>query len=62
MRRARTLEDRYRRLLALYPPEHRARHGEEMLGVLMTAAVPGRRYPGRAESAALIGGAIWRAN
>jgi hypothetical protein len=33
-----------------------------MLGVLMTAAVPGRRYPGRAESAALIGGAIWRAN
>jgi hypothetical protein len=51
--RARTLEDRYRRLLALY----RAVHGEEMFGVLMTAA-PGQRSPGRAESAALVLGAI----
>ena len=58
MTRARTLEDRYRRLLALYPAEHRAVHGEEMLGVLMTAAAPGQRYPARAESAALVLGAI----
>lgn len=32
-----TRERRYRRLLALYPRDHRQRHGEEMLGVLMTA-------------------------
>ncbi|MFI9379903.1 hypothetical protein [Kutzneria sp. NPDC052558] len=30
-----TREKRYRRLLALYPRDHRERHGEEMLGVLL---------------------------
>lgn len=32
-----TEERRYRRLLALYPRDHRERHGEEMLGVLLAA-------------------------
>ena len=55
------LEGWYRRLLALYPAEHRAGHGEEMLGVLMTAASAGQHRPRLTESAALIGGAarIW---
>ncbi|NUW35071.1 hypothetical protein HTZ77_27105 [Nonomuraea sp. SMC257] len=39
------LERRYRRLLRLYPRDHRARHEEEMLGVLMETAEPGRRRP-----------------
>ena len=30
-------EKHYRRLLALYPRDHRERHGEEMLGVLLAA-------------------------
>lgn len=34
------LERHYRRLLALYPRDHRERHGDEMLGVLLAA---GRR-------------------
>jgi hypothetical protein len=61
MNAARELEGRYRRLLALYPAGHRARHEEEMLGVLMTAAPAGQRRPQLAESAALIRGAarIW---
>jgi hypothetical protein len=58
VRPARTLEDRYQRLLALYPAGHRAVHEEEMLGVLMTAAAPGQRRPRLSESAALIRGAI----
>ncbi len=58
MNAARGLEGRYRRLLALYPAEHRAEHEEEMLGVLMTAAPAGQRRPRLAESAALIGGAV----
>jgi hypothetical protein len=55
---ARGLEGRYRRLLALYPAEHRAGHEEEMLGVLMTAAPAGQNRPRLAESAALIRGAV----
>lgn len=40
------LERRYRRLLALYPGDHRREHAEEMLGVLLAAeAWP---HPGRA--------------
>ncbi|GAA4235228.1 hypothetical protein FHR32_006709 [Streptosporangium album] len=39
------LEARYRRLLACYPAEHRARHGEEMIGVMLAGAEPGRRHP-----------------
>ena len=48
------LEGGYRRLLALYPAEHRRAHEAEMLGVLMTGARAGQRHPGVAESADLI--------
>ena len=34
------LERRYRRLLALYPKDHRREHAEEMIGVLLAAAAP----------------------
>lgn len=37
---------------------HRRRHQDEMLGVLMTGAHAGQRWPGRAESADLIAGAL----
>jgi hypothetical protein len=33
------LEKRYRRLLALYPKDHRREHAEEMVGVLLAAAL-----------------------
>ncbi|GAA0990089.1 hypothetical protein GCM10009555_075290 [Acrocarpospora macrocephala] len=51
------LEARYRRLLRWYPQAHRAVHEEEMLGVLMAGAEPGRTRPKVAESADLIRGA-----
>lgn len=47
------LEIRYRRLLRWYP----AGHQEEMLGVVMAAAEPGRSRPSLAESADLLLGA-----
>ena len=31
------MEKRYRRLLALYPKDHRREHAEEMVGVLLAA-------------------------
>lgn len=52
------LEQRYRRLLRWYPAEHRARHDEEMLGVLMDNSESGQRRPGTAESANLIWGGL----
>ncbi|MBO2456156.1 hypothetical protein [Actinomadura violacea] len=52
-----TLEDRYRRLLALYPAAHREAHGPEMLSVLMSTARPGRNRPSPAETADLVLGA-----
>jgi hypothetical protein len=51
------LEIRYRRLLRWYPAAHRAVHQDEMLGVLMAGAEPGRSRPGMAESANLLLGA-----
>jgi hypothetical protein len=51
------LEIRYRRLLRWYPAEHRALHQDEMLGVLMAGAEPGRSRPRPAESADLLLGA-----
>ncbi|MGP4104037.1 hypothetical protein [Nonomuraea sp. KM90] len=39
------LEARYRRLLAAYPRDHRARHEEEMIGVLLAGARFGRTRP-----------------
>jgi hypothetical protein len=50
----RTQETWYRRLLRWYPAEHRALHQDEMLGVLMAGAEPGRNRPSLAESADLL--------
>ncbi|HUB39698.1 MAG TPA: hypothetical protein VMA72_12675 [Streptosporangiaceae bacterium] len=47
----------YRRLVRWYPADHRAVHQEEMLGVLMAGAKPGRSRPSLAESADLLLGA-----
>ncbi|MFI6317804.1 hypothetical protein ACIBG8_09820 [Nonomuraea sp. NPDC050556] len=52
------LEARYRRLLACYPRDHRARHEEEMIGVLLAGARPGRTRPRPAEAADLVWGAL----
>jgi hypothetical protein len=52
------LERRYRRLLRWYPQGHQARHGAEMLGVLLAAAGPAQERPRLRESANLIGGAL----
>lgn len=52
------LERRYRMLLACYPAGHRQAHAEEMLGALLAGARPGQRWPGLAESADLIWGAL----
>ena len=41
-RRAESREKRYRRLLALYPKDHRREHAEEMVGVLLAAAGDGQ--------------------
>lgn len=48
---------RYRRLLALYPRDHRDQHGEEMLDVLM-AARGDRRHPNWKDTADLLWGAF----
>jgi hypothetical protein len=58
MRPAGSLERGYRRLLRCYPEGHRDRHGDEMLGVLLSAARAGQRRPGLAESANLVAGAV----
>lgn len=42
------LEGRYRRLLRWYPADHRAAHEDEMIGVLLDDAEPGRERPGAA--------------
>jgi hypothetical protein len=47
------LERRYRRLLALFPRDHRDQHGEEMLAVLIADA-DDRARPGRRETADLL--------
>lgn len=54
----RPLEDRYRRLLALYPPSHRDRYEEEMLAVLLEGARPGQRRPGLTESLDLVASGV----
>ncbi|MGA4993022.1 hypothetical protein [Nonomuraea bangladeshensis] len=53
-----SLESRYRRLLAAYPRGHRARHEEEMLGVLLAGAGPGQTRPRPADVADLLWGAL----
>ncbi|GGN54880.1 hypothetical protein GCM10010112_05030 [Actinoplanes lobatus] len=49
-----TLEVRYRRLLRVYPSGHRAAYEEEMVGVLMSGAEPGRRFPSPADALDLL--------
>lgn len=53
-----TIEDRYRRLLAWYPVDHRAAHEQEMLDVLLSAVRPGQTRPSVADTADLLYGAI----
>ncbi|MEV4113392.1 hypothetical protein [Nonomuraea sp. NPDC049695] len=53
-----TLEDRYRRLLAWYPKEHRASYEEEMLAVLLVGAAPGRERSSVRETYDLLRGAF----
>lgn len=50
------LENRYRRLLGLYPRDHREQHGDEMLGVLIADAGD-RQRPGWRDTADLLWGA-----
>ncbi|MEV4571755.1 hypothetical protein AB0K16_00755 [Nonomuraea jabiensis] len=52
------LERRYRRLLAWYPKDHRARHEEEMLAVLLAASAPGRSRPAGREAFDLVRGGL----
>jgi hypothetical protein len=53
-----TIERRYRRLLGWYPAGHRRAHEDEMLGVLLSAAREGQRWPRPGEAANLIWGAL----
>ncbi|KAB2350110.1 hypothetical protein [Actinomadura rudentiformis] len=53
-----TIEDRYRRLLAWYPTDHRSAHEQEMLDVLLSAARPGQTRPSVADAADLLYGAV----
>ncbi|MEV4512040.1 hypothetical protein AB0K00_24115 [Dactylosporangium sp. NPDC049525] len=45
---------RYRKLLRAYPKAWRADRGDEMLGTLLDAAEPGRRWPSARESASIV--------
>jgi hypothetical protein len=53
-----SLEDRYRRLLAWYPRDHRAAHEDEMVGVLLASAAPGQTRPGLGDRADLLWGGL----
>jgi hypothetical protein len=48
------LERRYRRLLKIYPRDHRREYEEEMVGVLLADTAPGRRGPGFRDVADLV--------
>lgn len=52
-----SVAERYRRLLAWYPRDHRERHGEEMLSVLLAGAGE-RTRPSRGEAIDLLRGAL----
>ncbi|MEW2145414.1 hypothetical protein AB0869_21635 [Micromonospora vinacea] len=52
------LERRYRRLLAVYPWQHRRVYEDEMLAVLLAGARPGQRRPGAAEVRDLVGAGL----
>jgi hypothetical protein len=53
-----TLERRYRRLLRWYPSSFRNDNEDELLGVLMTDARDGQRWPSAAEAADMLRGAL----
>ncbi|SCL30923.1 hypothetical protein GA0070624_4169 [Micromonospora rhizosphaerae] len=55
---AEELERRYRRLLAVYPWEHRRTYEEEMLAVLLADTRPGQRRPGLGDALNLIGAGL----
>ncbi|MFD2762984.1 hypothetical protein [Micromonospora eburnea] len=52
------LARRYRRLLAVYPPEHRRAYEEEMLAVLLAGARPGQTRPSAGDAVNLIGAGL----
>jgi hypothetical protein len=52
------LEDRYRRLLRSYPADHRRSYEDEMLGVLLAAAEPGRTRPALRDAFDLVRGGL----
>jgi hypothetical protein len=51
MSASKTLERRYRRLLAFYPRAFRREHEQEILSVLLAGAAEGQRRPRLAEYA-----------
>lgn len=57
-RSADRLERRYRRLLAVYPWEHRRAYEEEMLAVLLAGVRPGQTRPGAGDTVNLIGAGL----
>jgi hypothetical protein len=54
------LARRYRWLMRAYPVDYRDRRGEEIVGLLLDAARPGRRWPTPAEAADLLFGGLRR--
>ena len=52
------LERRYRQLLTWYPAKHRHAYGEEMVGVLLASARPGKNRPDKGDILDLIGGGL----
>ncbi|MEU8181350.1 hypothetical protein AB0B85_00210 [Micromonospora sp. NPDC049044] len=52
------LERRYRRLLAVYPWEHRRVYEDEMMAVLLAEARPGQRRPAAADVRNLLGAGL----
>jgi len=54
------LERRYRRLLLAYPAEYRRERGDELVGILLDDAAPGRTRPEWREAADLVLGGLRR--
>jgi hypothetical protein len=52
------LEQRYRRLLRLYPREFHARRTDEMIGVLMASAADGQNRPARGDVIDIVRGSL----
>ena len=52
------LERRYRRLLIAFPPDHRRKYTEEMIGVLLASTPPERRRPRLADAIDLVTGGL----